>query len=157
MWCAALIRQNLKGFMRLFIFLQRWKQVCCCCCSASVLTVGWTHGTNAVVQRSLALILASVRRHSCFSSLAAILVNLQQNSLLLQSEMWKPTHWLRPAHRHTGVALITSDPHDTFQLLHVLSPPFCFYFLLQQWNCARRDQGQLLPTSWLLSCSKVPL
>lgn len=53
----------------------------------SVLTLGWTHGTNTVVQRSLALIPALVRRHSCFSSPAATLVNLQQNSLPLQSEI----------------------------------------------------------------------
>ncbi len=152
MWCVALIMQNPRGFMRLFICLQRWKRAGCCC-SVSVLTLGWTHGTNAVVQRSLALIPALVKRHSCFSSPAALLVNLQQNSLLLQSERWKPTHRLSSAQQHASEQLITSDPHDTFQLLHGMCSPLLFVFISSSSNEPMKlcSQGSRAATVYILA------
>lgn len=88
-------------------FFRWWKHVC----AEPVLTLGWTASINTATQRSLAIILAVVRRRSCFSSPAAALVNLQQNSLILQSEIKKPNYQCK-----------------TFQLLppHALSSPVCF-------------------------------
>lgn len=162
MWCAALIMRNPRGFMRLFICLLRWKQVCCCCCSVSVLTLGWTHGTNAVVQRSLALIPALVKRHSCFSSHAALLVNLQEKQPLIAdadvetnslAEFSTAAYWCGVNHQwptwHLSAAAAACA---LLSFLFLFPPP-----AMNQWKCAHRDQGQLLPTSWLLSSSKVPI
>lgn len=143
-----------------FFFLQRWEQVCCCCCSPCVSTLGRTQ--NPVVKRSLALILALVRRHSCFSSPSAALVNLQKNRLLyyscrcsnyLTGWVWHTarrcsTHHRWPTPRVSAALLVCV----TFSLLFLFAPPST-----NQWGHACGDQGQLLPTSWPLSSSKFPL
>lgn len=84
--------QNPQGFMEAVYFFTAVKTCLLLLLFSAepVLTLGRTPSINTATQRSLAIILALERRPSCFPSPAAMLVNLQQSSLLLQSEIKNP-------------------------------------------------------------------
>lgn len=53
--------------------------------------------------------------------------------------MHKLGEWLSSVPRHAGAAVITGDPHDTFQLLHVLSSQVFFFVVFI--SCSSNETG----------------
>lgn len=78
--------------------LQRQRQVGCCW-SVCVLALRWTH--TAVIERSLFLIQALVRHGGCFSSPAAVPVNLQSQPFS-SKKMPELSDWLTSAQPRSG-------------------------------------------------------